>query len=74
MCSKDSYLYYMDRSDILQHSDILYDDDRKLQSAIDNYNERVNEKYQVYFIQDPSICKKVSCGQLYLDLQRWAAE
>ena len=69
MCSKDSYLHYMDRSDILHHSDILYDDDRKLQSAIDNYNERVNEKYQVYFI-DPSICKKVSCGQLYLDLQR----
>ena len=74
MCSKDSYLHYMDRSDILHHSDILYDDDRKLQSAIDNYNERVNEKYQVYFIQDPSICKKVSCGQLHLDLQRWAAE
>ena len=47
MCSKDSYLHYMDRSDILHHSDILYDDDRKLQSAIDNYNERVNEKYQV---------------------------
>ena len=70
MCSKDSYLYYMDRSDILHHSDILYDDDRKLQSAIDNYNERVNEKYQVYFIQDPIICKKVSCGQLHLDLQR----